>query len=68
MFHPIHRLSPRVGGLVGFGPGYNVMGGLTTAKDKTVLLLSKPTANLHGDSSGKRPDCARYEIHYPTGI
>ena len=44
----------------GFGPGYNVMGGLTTAKDKSVLLLSKPTANLHGDSSGKRPNCAAH--------
>jgi hypothetical protein len=43
---------------VGFGPGYNVEHGMTTAHNRTRLLLSKPTATLHGDSSGTRPECA----------
>lgn len=42
---------------VGFGPGYNVENGLASADRKTKLLLSKPTATLHGDSSGSRPRC-----------
>ena len=42
----------------GFGPGYNVEHGLISAKDKTKLLLSKPTANLRGDSSGHY-NCSR---------
>ena len=43
----------------GFGPGYNVENALITAANKTQLLLSKPTATLSGDASGKRPNCAR---------
>jgi hypothetical protein len=45
---------------VNFGPGYNVEHGLTSADKRTKLLLSKPTATLHGDSSGKRPQCGRH--------
>eukprot|EP00729_Bicosta_minor_P017359 gene17359-7753_t len=37
----------------GFGPGYNCEHGLLTAKNKTKLLLSKPTATLHGDANGE---------------
>jgi hypothetical protein len=36
---------------------YNVEHGLASAHNRTKLLLSKPTATLHGDSSGKRPQC-----------
>ena len=43
----------------GFGPGYNVENALISAANKTQLLLSKPTATLSGDASGKRPNCAR---------
>lgn len=42
---------------VGFGPGYNVEHGLIAARNRSRLLLSKPTANLRGDASGTRPDC-----------
>ena len=42
---------------VNFGPGYNVEHGLASAHNRTRLLLSKPTATLRGDSSGKRPAC-----------
>ena len=42
---------------VGFGPGYNVEHGLASARNKSRLLLSKPTATLRGDSSGHRPQC-----------
>lgn len=37
---------------VGFGPGYNCEHGLLSAHGKTKLLLSKPTATLHGDAHG----------------
>ena len=40
-----------------FGPGYNVEHGLASAHNRTRLVLSKPTATLRGDSSGKRPAC-----------
>ena len=36
----------------GFGPGYNCESGLLSVKNRTKLLLSKPTATLHGDSTG----------------
>ena len=42
---------------VNFGPGYNVEHGLASAHGRTKLLLSKPTATPHGDSSGTRPQC-----------
>lgn len=42
---------------VGFGPAYNVEHGLIAADQRRKLLLSKPTATPHGDSSGKRPQC-----------
>ena len=35
------------------GPGYNCEHGLLSAKNKTKLLLSKPTATLHGDANGE---------------
>ena len=37
---------------VGFGPGYNCESGLLSVKNRTKLLLSKPTATLHGDATG----------------
>lgn len=37
---------------VGFGPGYNCQHGLLSAANRTKLLLSKPTATLHGDANG----------------
>lgn len=36
---------------------FNVEHSLISAKNRTKLLLSKPTAQLDGDSSGNRPDC-----------
>ena len=33
---------------------------MISAKAGTKLLLSKPTAQVGGDSSGKRPDCAAH--------
>ena len=36
----------------GFGPGYNCESALISVKNRTKLLLSKPTATLHGDSTG----------------
>jgi hypothetical protein len=36
----------------GFGPGYNCEAGLLSANNRTKLLLSHPTATLHGDSTG----------------
>lgn len=36
----------------GFGPGYNCEYGLLSANNRSKLLLSKPTATLHGDSTG----------------
>lgn len=35
-----------------FGPGYNCEHGLISARNRTKLLLSKPTATLHGDANG----------------
>ena len=40
-----------------FGPGYNVEHGLASAHNRSRLQLSKPTATLRGDTSGKRPAC-----------
>ena len=37
---------------------YNVQHGLIAAKNRTQLLLSKPTATLRGDATGKA-DCSR---------
>ena len=47
---------------VGCGPGYNVNHGLASAKNKTWLLMSKPTANLHGDAGGQNGifNCSRH--------
>ena len=42
---------------VNFGPGYNVEHALASAQNGSRLLLSKPTATLRGDSSGRRPAC-----------
>ena len=44
---------------VGFGPGYNVEHGLISVKAKSKLLLSKPTATLRGDATGRAPNCTR---------
>ena len=44
---------------VGFGPGYGVEHALIAARNRSVLLLSKPTARLSGVSpNGSRADCA----------
>jgi len=43
----------------GFGPSFNVEHGILSANEKTKLLLSKPTATLRGDSTGKPPACDR---------
>lgn len=43
----------------GFGPGYNVEHALISARNRTRLLLSKPTATLGGIApNGTRADCA----------